>query len=544
MTSLVCHMTCFMVIPHPQCREQSLEAMRKELNDHITRGHWKVIPMKCVPKHKRPLPMVWSMKRKRNPVGEITKCKARLCAGGHRSMEFVDYWDTYSPVVSWQTIRLIFILAIVNDWHIQSIDFVLAFPQADVKTDIYMQPPKVPFDFKIPDLPQLSDRFNKAYKLIKNLYGLKDAGRTWNHHLRAGLLKRGWKQSTIDECLFVKDGLLLILYVDDACIISHDKRKIQSEILSLKKDYDLTDEGELQDYICTRFERSSDGSVTLTQPRMIERLMAIVGLDSKDTHVKLHDTPANIILQDNPKAKPRLQKWHYRSAVGCLSYIQSIIRPDITFAVQQCARFCTAPNREHEEAVKRICRYLLKTKQKGLTLRPNKAKGLECHVDADFAGAWSQHTSHDPLSCHSRTGFVISYAGCPILWKSKVQSLIALSTTEAEYIALSSALREFIAIVHLLEDLKSYGLPIHESTPIVKCRTFEDNMSCVNIANTHKTRPRTKHLCIRLHYFRSHIVKKTITVEHISTKEQIADIFTKPLAKPQFEKLRDPLMSW
>ena len=84
--------------------------------------------MKCVPKHKRPLPMVWSMKRKRNPIGEITKWKARLCGGGHRSMEFVDYWDTRSSVVSWQTIRLIFILAIVNDWHIQSIDFVLAFP--------------------------------------------------------------------------------------------------------------------------------------------------------------------------------------------------------------------------------------------------------------------------------------------------------------------------------------------------------------------------------------------------------------------------------
>ena len=165
-------------------------------------------------------------------------------------------------------------------------------------------------------------------------------------------------------------------------------------------------------------------------------------------------------------------------------------------------------------------------------------------MDVDFAGAWSQHTSHDPLSCHSRTGFIISYAGCPILWKSKVQSLIALSTTEAEYIALSSALREVIAIVHLLEDLKSYGLPIHGSTPVVKCRTFEDNMSCVNMANTHKTRPRTKHLCIRLHHFRSHILRKTITVEHISTKEQIADILTKPLARPQFEKLRDPLMSW
>ena len=105
---------------------------------------------------------------------------------------------------------------------------------------------------------------------------------------------------------------------------------------------------------------------------MIERLMTIAGLDSKDTHIKLHDTPATTILLDNPKAKLRLQKWHYHSAVGCMSYIQSIIRPDITSAVQQCARFCTPSNREHEEAVKRICCYLLKTKEKYLTLRPNK----------------------------------------------------------------------------------------------------------------------------------------------------------------------------
>ena len=149
----------------------------------------------------------------------------------------------------------------------------------------------------------------------------------------------------------------------------------------------------------------------------------------------------------------------------------------------------------------------------------------------------------DPLSCHSHTGFAISYAGRPILWKGKVQSLIALCTTKAKYITLSSALRGVIKIVHLLGGLKSYGLPIHGSTPIVKCRTFEDNMSCVNMAKTHKTRPHMKHLYIRLHHFRSHIVKKPITIENISTKEQIADILTKPLVRPQFEKLSDPLMS-
>ena len=103
--------------------------------------------------------------------------------GGHRSAEFIDYWDTYSLGVAWQTICLVFTLAIANNWNIHSIDSVLAFPQADVKTDVFMRPPKVPHNFNIPDLPIFSERFTKVYKLLKNLYGLKNAGRTQNAYL-------------------------------------------------------------------------------------------------------------------------------------------------------------------------------------------------------------------------------------------------------------------------------------------------------------------------------------------------------------------------
>ena len=141
--------------------------------------------------------------------GGIVKWKAHLCAGGHCSVEFVDYWSTYSHVVSWQTIQLIFTLAIINAWHTHSIDFVMAFPQTNMKNNKYMRPPTVPSDFIIPDLPSFSDSVSNIHTLLENLYGLKDVGWTWNHPLTAGLLRREWKQSSLDKCLFTKKCLIL-----------------------------------------------------------------------------------------------------------------------------------------------------------------------------------------------------------------------------------------------------------------------------------------------------------------------------------------------
>ena len=149
---------------------------------------------------------------------------------------------------------------------------------------------------------------------------------------------------------------------------------------------------------------------------MLECLFKLVDLDPNNDHVKQHDTPAVTILDRDPNAVPRQQKWHYRSVLGCLLYIQAMVQPDITFAVQQCARFCIDPSLEHEQAVKRVCRYLLRTKDKGLVFRPDKNRGLECYVDADWAGTWKKRSAHDPMSAHSRTGFVILYMGCPIIW--------------------------------------------------------------------------------------------------------------------------------
>ena len=171
--------------------------MHTEFQEHITKKHWKIVQQKHVPEFKYCIHMVWSTKIKCNHIGEVVKLKARLCAGGHKSTKFVDYWDTYSLVVSWKTIRLIFTLTIVNDWHIRSIDFFSPFHKGKSKLIyiyiyIYIDPPTGPHNFCIPYLPRVFDRLQNVYNFLKNLYRLKDGGRTWNAHLEKGLLARGW----------------------------------------------------------------------------------------------------------------------------------------------------------------------------------------------------------------------------------------------------------------------------------------------------------------------------------------------------------------
>ena len=193
--------------------------------------------------------------------------------------------------------------------------------------------------------------------------------------------------------------------------------------------------------------------------------------------------------------------------------------------------------------MKYIARYLLSTQDKGIHYKPDPTKGLECYVDADFAGEWSSGDHTNPECVLSRTGFVIMYAGCPITWCSKLQTEIALSTTESEYIALSQAMREVIPFMNLMMEVGDI-FKLHNPKPKLHCKVFEDNRSCIRVAESPKFTPRTKHIAIKYHHFRSHVANKTIEILPISTKDQLADIFTKPLDRVIFIKLRRELMGW
>jgi hypothetical protein len=224
-----------------------------------------------------------------------------------------------------------------------------------------------------------------------------------------------------------------------------------------------------------------------------------------------------------------------------LNYLASSTRPDI--AIHQCTRFSTNPRHVHELAIRRIVRYLKGTATKGLILKPTPIRNLACFVDADFAGTWTASTSSDPTSVKSRTGYVITFASCPVLWSSKLQTEVALSTTEAEYIALSQSARDLIPMRDLFHELSKATKLIVGST-IAHSTVFEDNKGCVELAKAPRMRPRTRHIALKYHPFRSHVENGNLSIAWIDTKHQLADIFTKPLATSSFLSLRFALLGW
>ena len=225
-----------------------------------------------------------------------------------------------------------------------------------------------------------------------------------------------------------------------------------------------------------------------------------------------------------------------------LTYLQGTTRPDIFMAVHQCARFSNSSMLSHERAVKRVGIYLVSTKHRGIVFEPDLKRGLECYVDAGFAGAWSKADTDNPNNVLSRTGYVIFYSGCTMIWSSKMHTEIGLSTAEAEYIACSTAMREVLSIIQLMEEINDV-FPLLKIKPKVHCNVYEDNESFIAMARNRKFSSRTKHIVIKYHHFRHHI-DKDITLHSIDTKQQTSDIFTKPLDTGLFVHLRNKLSGW
>jgi len=523
-------------------RKQFIQAMKEEIKQHEDLGHWELVKREDVPAGTKILPAVWAMKRKRRiDTREVYKWKARLNVHGGKQEYGEHYTETYAPVINWSTIRLFLILSIMYGWYTRQLDFVLAYPQAEIEVPLYMEVP--------PGIKTDVNRNEYALKLLKNLYGQKQAGRVWNQHLMKKLKELGFQQSKIDECLLYRGSIALLIYVDDTIICSKKKEDIDTLIKQLHNQFNIQEVGDIKDFLGVQVTKLPEGGWLLNQPHLIDSVLDELGFHKEaKNEPKTKSTPVhtNEVPHKDGRGNPFNESWSYRRVIGKLNFLEKSTRPDIAYAVHQCARFQSDPKESHAKAVKRIGRYLLATRDKGYIINPNQERTLlECYADADFSGNWLKDIAeHNATTAQSRTGFVILFAGCPLIWGSRLQTEIALSTTEAEYMALSTALRETIPLINLIQELKEKHFLNEIKTPMIHCKAFEDNSGALELATSPKMRPRTKHINIKYHHFRSYVESGQISLQKVSTENQLADIFTKPLSYPLFSKLRTTLLRW
>ena len=439
----------------------------------------------------------WAFRLKRTPDGVAYRYRSRFCVRGDQQVYGVNYFETFAPVVQWSTIRLMLIFILTQNWVTRVINYTNAFPQANIDTDIYVE---------IPAMFGTKENSDKVLKLKKSLYGLKQSPRTFYQHLSQGLINRGWTVSTIDHCLFMKDKMMCVIYVDDTIFTGPNQTQIDKEIevLGIKQPneenpFEFRDEGELSTFLGIKIEKTTDGKFNLTQPGLIEKVLAASGMIDSNSN----STPSVLEpLGPDEYGESMNESWEYASIIGMLMYLANNTRPDIAHAVHACARYTHNPKKSHATAVKHILRYLKGTMLNGIILNLNNTHELNCYVDSDFAGQYNQYHDQDQASIKSRTGYVIFYQGCPTLWVSKMQTQCALSTMESEYLALSQSMRDLIPLREILKEImsivfqkeqivpkfttnsKSFSDIVSEESesPIPKSKVYEDNHACLKFA--------------------------------------------------------------
>jgi hypothetical protein len=283
----------------------------------------------------------------------------------------------------------------------------------------------------------------------------------------------------------------------------------------------------------------------MKQTGLIDRVIEALGLDTKLATNKWTPAEAKPLTKDEDGEGPQ-GSFSYASVVGMLLYLAGHSRPDITYAVNCCARYMFNPRLSHEKALKRIGRYLKATRDKGLVMKPSGGLCVDAFPDADFAGLYGYEKITDPACAKSRTGFLITVSECPMVWVSKLQTETALSTMEAEIIALAHCCRELFPVIDIVKEIGDVvGLKTKDLVSM-HVSIHEDNAGALVLAETIPPQftPRSKYYAIKTVWFREEIQKRGVKLLKIDTVEQLGDIFTKGLARATFEYLRKKMMGW
>lgn len=483
-----------------------------------------------------PIDSKWVYKIKYTPSGAVEKYKARLVVRGDSQRAGLDFGEVFSPVAHNTICRMLLSMATACDFEVDLVDVCQAFLNAPLEEEIYMRPAPGVTDI----LGIASDSW---LKLKRNLYGLRQAPRNWSLTFINWMLKeQKYVKASIDDCLFYKEFkhkgkdvfILLLMYVDDNIIISNDRESLDIFKKDMHEKFKIVDKGPIETYLGVQIQRDRNaGTLKIHQEGYLNEVLAAMSIKRDNPLTYNTPLPVGIHLVKNEGTAYELDL--YRSAIGSLIYLSQWTRIDIAYAVSALAAHMANPSRDHHVALKHVLHYLHGTRDKGITYHKNDEHGINKlygFVDADYAGEIEKR--------RSRTGYVMMMnSGC-ISWKSKLQTVVANSTTDAEVYAATLAIKE---VVYLRDALRRIGLPqATVDAPTKGTLLYEDNEATTAIARSAAHREATKHMAIARSFLRYHHENGTVSIQDCYTNMQVADFLTKPLGAQVHDRLVNEAM--
>ncbi|KAK2418425.1 putative mitochondrial protein [Trifolium repens] len=496
-------------LSHPGWRQAIID----EMSALDSNGTWELVPL---PSGKSIVGCRWLFNVKVGPDGQIDRLKARLVAKGYTQVHGQDYSDTFSPVAKMASVRLFLAMAAMKHWPLFQLDIKNAFLHGDLEEEIYMEQP--------PGFVAQGE-CNLVCKLRKSLYGLKQSPRAWFGRFSKVLQQFGMVRCEADHSVFTKCSssnkyIYLVVYVDDIVITGDDNEGINSLKQHLFQNFQTKDLGPLRYFLGIEVAQSKSG-IAISQRKYALDILEETGL----TDCKPVDTPMdpNVKLLPN-QGEPYSDPGRYRRLVGKLNYL-TMTRPDISFPVSVVSQFLNSPCDNHWNAVIRILKYIKGLPGKGLVFTDRGNTNIIGYSDADWAG--------DASDRRSTSGYCVFIGGNLISWKSKKQTVVARSSTEAEYRAMAHATCELLWLKHLLEELHFCEIGPME----LVC----DNQSALHLSSNPVFHERTKHIEVDCHFLREKILTGIIKTSFVNSRDQLADIFTKSLRSPRISYICDKM---
>ena len=491
-----------------------MKAMQEEMHSLLKNDTYELVEL---PKGRKALRNKWVFKLKKDSDGKLLKYKVRLVVKGFGQKKGIDFDEIFSPVVKMSSIRVVLSLTASLDLELEQLDVKTAFLHGDLNEEIYMSQPEG-FEVK--------GKEHMVCKLKKSLYGLKQAPRQWYKKFYSFMVSHEYKRTDADHCVYFRkftDGnfIILLLYVDDMLIARNDSKLIGKLKDRLFKSFDMKDLGPAKQMFGMRITRDRKAKkLWLSQEKYVERVLERFNMkDAKSVSTPLanHFKLSRSLCPTTTDEKEKMASIPYSSAVGSLMYCMVCTRPDIAHAVSTVSRFLSNPGNEHWEAVKWIFKYLRGTSKLCLSFGGSKPV-LEGFTDADMAG--------DLDGRKSTSGFLFTFAGGAVSWQSKLQKCVALSTTEAEYIAATEAAKEMLWMKRFVQEL---GLMQDEYV------VFCDIQSAMDLSKNTSYHSRTKQIDVRYHWLRDVIGKELMKLKKIHTDFNPSDMMTKVVTR---EKLK------